>query len=77
MVTEPITAHGVCGRCHEHKQLVGHGYACADCLAALEAACTCYLGDPSDPTRSPEACGPCDTAFWLDPVFVIVDVDGA
>lgn len=37
--------------------------------------CTCYLGDPTDPTRDPEACGPCDAAFWRNPVFILVDDD--
>lgn len=26
--------------------------------------CTCYLGDPDDPTRDEEGCAACDREFW-------------
>lgn len=32
-----ITATGICGRCHERKDLVGHGNLCQECLDALVA----------------------------------------
>jgi len=34
--------------------------------------CTCYLGDPDDPTRDEEACAACDARYWADPVFILV-----
>lgn len=32
--------------------------------------CTCYLGDPDDPTRDEEACTACDAAHWENPVYI-------
>jgi hypothetical protein len=37
--------------------------------------CTCYLGDPVDPTRDEEACAACDAEFWRDPVFIYLGGD--
>ena len=37
--------------------------------------CTCYLGDPTDPTRDEEACGACDAAHWDSPVFIMLSED--
>lgn len=33
--------------------------------------CTCYLGDPDDPTRDKEACAVCDAEFWANPVYMM------
>lgn len=39
--------------------------------------CTCYLGDPDDPTRDEEACTACDAAYWENPVFILADEPAA
>ena len=44
-------------------------------LHQAPSGCTCYLGDPDDPTRDEEACAACDAEFWRDPVFIYLGED--